>query len=253
MEKKSKPTSWENASEWYNNLVGSEGHYYHQHVIFPHLLKILKTKKQHLSMLDLGCGQGAFSQVLPEEFAYEGVDISSSFIKMAKKHNTLPNRAFHEYDLCQPFNLDKTFTHAAMILSLQNIADPKAALQNAKTHLKQGGTLLLVINHPCFRVPRQSSWEIDEDKKIQFRRIDTYMTPLEVPIDVHPGKSQTIKTLSFHYSLSQIFSFLQETGFTVASLSELCSDKLSTGKNAKMENKARKEIPLFMNIIAKSL
>lgn len=246
-------TSWESASEWYNNLVGSEGHYYHQHVIFPHLLKILKTKKQNLSMLDLGCGQGAFSQVLPKDFAYDGVDLSSSLIKMAKKNTSLPNRIFHELDLCTPFDLNKTFTHAAMILSFQNIAEPKIALQNAKKHLKQGGLFLLVLNHPCFRIPRQSSWEVNEDTRIQYRRVDTYMSSMQIPIEVHPGKAASVKTYSFHYPLSEIFSLLQDSGFTVCNLTELCSDKISTGKNAKMENRARDEIPLFMTIVAKSL
>lgn len=253
MKKNPPTTSWEGASEWYNNLVGSEGHYYHQHVIFPYLLKILKTKRQNLSMLDLGCGQGSFSQILPKDFAYDGVDLSSSLIKMARKNASAPNRAFHEHDLCKPFNLNKTFTHAAMVLSFQNIADPKAALQNVKQHLKQGGLFLLVLNHPCFRIPRQSSWEVDEDKKIQYRRIDTYMSSMEVPIEIHPGKTNSVKTFSFHYPLSEIFSYLQETGFTVCTIDELCSDKISTGKNAKMENRARDEIPLFLTIVAKSL
>ena len=253
MKNNSPTTSWEGASEWYNNLVGSEGHYYHQHVIFPHLLKILKTKKQNQSMLDLGCGQGAFSHVLPKDFDYDGVDLSSSLIKAAKKSASLPNRTFHELDLCKPFNLHKTFTHAAMILSFQNIAEPKVTLQNVKQHLKQGGIFLLVLNHPCFRIPRQSSWEINEDTKIQSRCIDTYMTSMQVPIEVHPGKANSVKTFSFHYPLSEIFSFLQEAGFIVCNLIELCSDKISTGKNAKMENRARNEIPLFLTIVAKSL
>lgn len=246
-------TSWEGASEWYNSLVGTDGHYYHQHVIFPHLLKILKTQKKDLSMLDLGCGQGAFAQVLPKDFSYDGVDLSSSLIRMAKKNNIQPNRAFHQHDVCQPFDLHKTFTHAAMILSFQNVAHPKGSLQNAKKHLKQGGVFILVLNHPCFRIPRQSSWEIDESKKIQYRRIDTYMTSMTIPIEAHPGKAKGTQTFSFHYPLSTIFALLQETGFSVSNLFELCSDKMSTGKNAKMENRARGEIPLFLTIVAKSL
>lgn len=246
-------TSWEESSTWYHDLVGKEGHYYHQHVIFPHLLKLLKTKKSNLSLLDLGCGQGAFSRVLPQEFTYDGVDLSPSLLKIAQAAATSPHQTFHQHDVCLPFNLGKTFTHATMILALQNLSHPKGALENIKKHLKQGGLLLLVLNHPCFRIPRQSSWGIDEEKKIQYRRIDTYMSPMTIPIEMRPGQKQQMKTVSFHSPLSTIFSYLNDTGFTVSHLTELCSDKTSTGKNAKMENRARHEIPLFLTLVAKSL
>jgi SAM-dependent methyltransferase len=246
-------TSWEESSQWYHNLVGKEGHYYHKQVIFPHILKLLKTKKTDLSMLDLGCGQGVFALTLPKEFSYDGVDLSPSLITLAKKHASLPHRSFHHHDVCEPFDLGKTFTHVAMILSLQNLANPKGALTNAKKHLKQGGTLLIVLNHPCFRIPRHSSWHVDESHKVQYRRIDSYLTPQSIPIDMHPGEPTSASTLSFHYPLSLIFSFLQECGFTVSNLTELCSDKVSIGKYAKIENRARNEIPLFLTLVAKSL
>ncbi|MEI8300626.1 MAG: class I SAM-dependent methyltransferase [Chlamydiota bacterium] len=251
MIKKTDDTSWEPASEWYHDLVGAEGHYYHQHVIFPELTKLLKTKKTDLSLLDMACGQGAFANTVPNNFHYEGVDISPSFIKLAKKNH--PTKAFHLQDVCKPFDLKKTFTHATMILAFQNIEHPVIALGNIKRHLKQGGTLILVLNHPCFRIPRQTSWGIDDDKKNQYRRIDSYMTSMTIPMDVHPGRKTSSQTLSFHYPLSQIFSFLQETGFTVTNILEWISDKTSTGKYAKIENRARKEFPLFLTIIAKSL
>lgn len=254
MKKKQHETSWETASNWYHEIVGSEGHYYHKHVIFPLIQKLLKTKKKNQSLLDLGCGQGVLSQQIPENYSYDGVDISSTFIKLARKHfQASTQKSFHLYDLCQPFNLDKVFTHAIMVLSFQNLQAPLVALQNAKNHLKQGGTLILVMNHPCFRIPRQTSWGIDDDKKIQYRRIDSYQSPKKIPIDIHPGQKNTTTTFSFHHSLTDIFSMLEQAGFTVASLIESTSDKQSTGKNARMENKAREEIPLFMTIVAKSL
>lgn len=254
MKKKQHTTSWESASQWYHEIVGSEGHYYHKHVIFPLIEKLLKTKKKNLSLLDLGCGQGVLSQQIPENYAYDGVDVSSTFIKLARKHfQASSEKTFHLYDLCKPFDLNKVFTHAIMVLSFQNLEAPIVALQNAKKHLKQGGTLILVINHPCFRIPRQTSWAVDEDKKIQYRRVDAYQSFQKIAIDIHPGQKNKVTTFSFHHSLSDIFSMLEQSGFVVSSLIESTSDKQSTGKNAKMENKAREEIPLFMTIVAKSL
>jgi len=244
-------TSWEDSSEWYHGLVGEEGHYYHKHLLFPCLLSLLKTKKADQSLLDLGCGQGAFALALFKEFSYVGVDISPSLIKAAKTH--APNREFHVQDVCTPFDLGKTFTHATMLLSLQNMEKPQEAFMNVKRHLKQGGTLILVLNHPCFRIPRQSSWGIDDNKKSQYRRIDSYMSPMNIPINMKPGQGKEVTTLSFHYPLSHLFSWLHTCGFTVANLHELCSNKQSVGKCATMENRARREIPLFLVLVAKSL
>lgn len=249
----SKTTSWEAASDWYQHLVGKDGHYYHQHVIFPKLIEILKTKKQNQSLLDLGCGGGSLFAILQENYTYDGVDLSASLLKAAKKEHKNPRAQFHEHDLCAPFDLKKTFTHASMILSLQNIESPEVAFQNAKNHLKQGGTFIIVLNHPYFRIPRQSSWGVDERSKIQYRRVDSYMSLMRIPIDMHPSFKEKVQTYSFHYPLSYLFAALQKTGFAVTSLAEWTTDKLSTGKNAKMENRAKQEFPLFMCLVAKSL
>lgn len=254
MKKPNSSTSWEPASEWYHDLVGSDGHYYHQHLIFPLLSKLLATRKENLSLLDLGCGQGVLSDALPKNYSYVGVDVSPSLIKLAKKtHQLHPEREFYLQDVCVPFDLGRQFTHATMILSFQNMEEPKTALENIKKHLKQGGSLILVLNHPCFRIPRQSSWQVDPDKKLQYRRIDSYQSSAKIPIDIHPGQKDKTVTYSFHRSLAEIFSLLKDSGFVVADLIELTSDKTSTGKSARMENRARVEIPLFMVLVAKSL
>jgi hypothetical protein len=37
--------------------------------------------------------------------------------------------------------------------------------------------MVLLLTHPCFRVPRQSGWGWDEQRKLQYRRVDRYLTP----------------------------------------------------------------------------
>jgi len=46
---------------------------------------------------------------------------------------------------------------------------------------------------------------------------------------------------------------LKEAGFVIEMLDEWCSDKQSTGSKAKMENRSRDEIPMFLAIVAKKL
>jgi hypothetical protein len=111
-----------------------------------------------------------------------------------------------------------------------------------------------VLNHPCFRIPRQSSWGVDLEKKIQYRRIDRYFSSMKIPIQSHPSKgAQSSHTSSFHHSLSRYVQWLKQTGFVIETMDEWCSDKKSTGKHAKMEDTSRAEFPLFLAIVAKKL
>lgn len=250
--KSTSKTSWENVSQWYNSIVSDKGHYYHKELIFPKLLKLLQTKKQNQSLLDLGCGNGVLRKILPKNYSYHGVDISKSLLKKAPTSSK--DTQFSNFDICQPFNLEKTdFTHAVMLLSFQNLKEPLNALLNTKKHLKQGGLLYLIINHPCFRVPRQSSWGNDKKQKIQYRKVQKYMSSLEVPITTNPSQENSSQTYSYHHSLSDISSYLTQSGFAIHSIDEWTSNKISEGTFAKQENVARKEIPLFMLIVAKSL
>ncbi len=233
-------TSWEDVGEWYGNLVGKEGHYYHQHVIIPKLLSLLSLRTgDHL--VDLGCGQGILARHLPKGILYQGIDASPSLIQQAPKGK---GREYLVADVCRPLPFPKSiFTHAVFLLSLQNMEKPELALQETAKILQPGATLVLVLNHPCFRIPRQSSWGIDEQTKLQYRRIQRYLSPMQIPISI---RGQT--TYSFHHSLSDFSSFLLSAGYTILQLEEWVSDKISVGSAAKMENTARKEFPLFLTI-----
>lgn len=244
-------TSWEKSASWYNSLVGDKGHYYHQKVIVPALMNELQLEAfDHPKVLDLGCGNGFLAQVLPKKIDYLGIDASLSLIQKASKH--FPDRAFLHKDVTKPLHLKKEFTHCVFLLSLQNMEESQEALKQASLALCEKGVLILVLNHPCFRIPRQSHWSIDEKKKIQYRRIDHYLTPLKIPIVMDPGSKQKT-TYSFHTSLNDLSWSLEQNHFMIQRLQELMSDKVSTGKAAKMENRARKEIPLFLMLKARKI
>lgn len=248
-----KETHWgeKDTAKWYDRIVGESGHYYHQSVIFPNLIRLLDLNSAS-KVLDLGCGQGILARQIPKEISYTGIDFSKPLIQTAKEYKN-PNAYFLVADICKPLPLEKRdFTHATILLALQNVAHPEKALQAASHHLIKGGSLFLVLNHPCFRIPRQSHWGIDEQKKIQYRRIDRYLSPLKIPVLTNPGKGQkSEQTFSFHHSLSDISKFLHNSGFCISLIEEWTSDKKSTGKTAVMENRARLEFPLFLAIKAK--
>lgn len=253
--KKAVDTSWQSQEKWYGNIVGKEGHHYHREVIFPKLLPFFKNKNKDgpLKILDLACGEGVLARQLLPETIYLGIDAAPSLISRARSLDANPNHRYLVKDLTKPIaKVDEgLFTYATIILALQNMADPSAVLKNCCSLLEKGGKVFVVLNHPCFRIPRQSSWGVDEEKKIQYRRIDRYLTSMEIPIQMHPGQKEISSvTTSFHWPLSRIFSFFYHSGFVVEGVEEWCSDKKSSGKKKAMEDRCRDEIPLFLAIIA---
>lgn len=243
--------SWEKVGLWYDKLVSTEGHYYHKHIVIPNILKRLGNSP--IKVLDLACGQGILERSLPDNCTYVGVDISKTLITAAKNQRTHKSSIFKIADVSKPLDsLEKDFDLVTVVLALQNITSPLGVIQNASNHLKKGGRLFLILNHPCFRIPRQSSWEIDEKQNMQYRRIQSYMTPLNIPISINPGKGPSSEKVSaHHYPLSEISSWLSKNDFVIENMDEWISDKVSTGKNAKRENRCRKEFPLFLAIFAK--
>lgn len=246
-------TSWEVVGKWYNGIVGKDGHYYHKNVILPKLNPLFQFEKAtDPALLDLACGSGILARSIKSDIRYVGVDLSSSLLQHAKQQDRNPTHTYAHSDITKPLPVKQhDFSHATIILALQNVEFPDLALKNAGKHLRSGGKLFIVLNHPCFRIPRQSSWGVDENQKLQYRRVDRYQTALKIPMQANPSKGKaSVVTWSFHHPLSSYTKWLNEAGFFIELMDEWCSDKVSTGKAAKMENRSREEIPLFLCIVA---
>ncbi len=253
MHKRPPRTSWQKVGGWYNATVGQEGHYYHRSLILPKVLELFRFSDTSApSLLDVACGQGVLSRHLPPSVGYVGVDVAATLIREAKKRAVHPSHQFILADATQSLPLPlSSFSHASLILALQNIAEPAALLKNINRHLQSGAIFLLVLNHPCFRIPRQSSWGVDDKTNIQYRRVDRYLSPMHIPIQTHPAKgTDSPQTWSFHHPLADYSRWLKEAGFVIELIEEWSSDKVSEGREAKRENLSRREIPLFMAIIA---
>lgn len=247
-------TSWQGVAKWYNNAVGEEGLYYHRQVVIPKALQLLHLK-ENSSLLDLACGQGILSRAILPQTEYYGLDISKDLIESAINQNKSGKHHFKVADITKDLPIQKyNFTHAAVILAIQNIETPISVFRQAYKHLEPHAKMLVVLNHPCFRIPRQSSWEIDNQNKLEYRRINRYASPLKIPIQAEPSKGRRSPiTWSFHYSLSAYSQALFDAGFGILKLEEWVSDKVSNGKAAKMENRSRHEFPLFLALLTEKI
>ena len=242
-------TSWNKVSKWYGGLVGEKGHFYHQDLVIPNVLKLLEIRPES-KLIDIACGNGVLARHIPKETKYLGFDISPALVKNAQFVDKNKNHKYVVADATKVFPGDGLYDSAVSILAIQNIKEPDKVIAEAAKKLKNGGRLLIVMNHPVFRIPRQSGWEVDKGNKIQYRRISKYMSAMEIPIEMHPGKHDGQFTWSYHRPLSVYSEYLNQAGFLIEKIEEWTSGKTSTGKAAVMENRARDEFPMFMAILA---
>lgn len=244
-------TSWGKVAGWYDDYL-QDADTYQAQVILPNLVRVLSVTKSE-RVLDLACGQGYFARELYKLGAQTvGADISRELIAKAKTMSSnipLHTTAAHKLD----FAKDGEFDAALCVLALQNMQDIGAVFKEVKRVLKPGGRFVFVINHPTFRALKRSSWGWDEETKTQYRRIDGYLSSAKITVDMHPGKATKASTISYHRSLQDFFKALAGAGLSVTRLEEWISHKQSgKGPRQKAEDTARREIPLFMCIEAKS-
>lgn len=240
------PAGWNPIAAWYNGWVGKDGSEHHQKLAIPAVMNLLELQKGE-QVLDIGAGQGVLAPHLLQAGAiYTGIDISPKLITLAKQQHKgrfMVGDARQLNRLFEPEMFDAT----VFLLSIQDMNPLEAVIQSASGVLRKAGRVVILMTHPCFRVPRQSGWGYDEKRKLQYRRVDRYLTPLPVPMKPYPGNGTTI---SFHRPLSEYINTLAEHGLLVDSLQEITTYKASPNK---AERLAEQEIPVFLALRARKL
>lgn len=250
--KAERDTSWGKVADWYGEHLQSPDSY-HSNVVLPNLLRVLQLQKNEM-MLDLACGEGFFAREMAKAGAkVTGADIAPELIEQAlAKGGKVAYHAAPATDL--RFAKNGAYNTVVCVLALQNIEDLAATFKEVRRVLAPGGRFVAVLNHPAFRVLRRSSWGFDEKTQEQYRRIDGYLSGAKVFVDMQPGGKETVRTISYHRSLQDFFKLLAAQGFAVARLEEWISHKASNkGPRQEAEDRARKEIPLFLMLEARQL
>jgi ubiquinone/menaquinone biosynthesis C-methylase UbiE len=236
-------TSWGKVADWYEDAFSQKGSYQHE-LIYPNLLRMASPQKGE-RVFDVGCGGGSFSaELIAKGCVVFGADISPELILLAKKK--VPKGIFFVSSAEDLSSVkEKDFDKAFIVLALQNIEKAGKAINEISRLLRPDGKLYVVLNHPCFRIPEFSEWGWNDS--VQYRRIDRYLSESKNDIMMHPGSNPDIKTFSFHRPLQYFFKAFSKANLTVTRLEEWNSKKVSQpGPRARIEDRARKEIPLFM-------
>ncbi len=250
-------TSWDALARWYDGWVGAGGSEYHREVALPAVLRLLDPKAGE-QVLDVGAGQGVLAPFVARAGAsYTGVDASPRLLDIARQRHASAGR-FLLGDARKLISLPgiapNTFDAVVFLLSLQDMDPLQPVLTGAATVLKPGGRIIILLTHPAFRVPRQSGWGWDEGRKLVFRRVDRYLTPLPVPMKAYPGQENAGATRSFHRPIEAYVNGLARHGLFVDHMDEIPAHKLvGPSGNKRAENLARQEIPLFLAMRARKV
>ncbi len=224
----------------------------------PNLLRLLNLQEsnKNSAILDLGCGQGFFIEKIVKEHTdakIHGIDLSSNLIKIAEeKFSQNKNISFKHTDAAHLSHLkDKSIDKIYSILALQNMADIDAVTKEIQRVIKKDGKCIFVINHPSFRIPKESDWKFDNTVNKQGRIVFNYMSDKKYMIDLNPGRKamgeKTETTVSFHHPLQFFSKIFNKHGFAISRIEEWISHKKSeAGGRQLAEDSARKEIPMFM-------
>ena len=155
----------------------------------------LVAPAEGMTIVDIGCGQGFFPRAFAEAGAHViGSDISPELIELARKHSDKQTMDFYVTPSDKlSFAADGSADVATVIMALQNIEALANTISECSRVLKKGGRLLIVLNHPAFRVLKNSSWQWDEAAGRQFRRVDSYLSDSRHEIDMNPGESDAAK------------------------------------------------------------
>jgi 23S rRNA-/tRNA-specific pseudouridylate synthase/ubiquinone/menaquinone biosynthesis C-methylase UbiE len=272
-------SSWEHVAGWYDELIEERGSDHHENVILPNTLRLLNMKEGE-KVLDVACGQGILCRKLAGlGVASVGVDASASLVASARKliQKTHASSAPMDFRLGDARNLDalnlSNLDAATCIMALMNINPLEPVMSGIAATLRPGGRCVVVVLHPAFRSPGQTSWVWEGQTKqeaaasrsartskpglgtklSQYRRVDGYLSPGVRDIVMNPGavaKGQPpIMTQTFHRSIQAYIKGFAAAGLLVNALEEWPSTRQSEpGPRAAEENRARREIPMFLAI-----
>ena len=255
---------WNKVAAWYDNLVGEEGSEFHQYVIFPSIIDLLGGRKPEnlkgLKVVDLACGQGVLCRQLSNlGCQMTGIDISPALIRMAKKRNdaSKPNQPVYVTADCTKllsnngnlkFDLEEnSFDYATIVLSVQNITPLAPLFKATYKLLKKGGSAIIVMMHPCFRIPKYADWQFNEEAHRQERVVWKYLESANIEIKTNPGEEKSETTIHYHRPLKSYINALTQAGLILTTMDELITYKQEQkGVKSEAIMKAKQEIPMFL-------
>ncbi len=165
------------------------------------------------SVLDLGCGYGAYAREFIEKGAssYLGLDSSELMIAKAEKENSGKNISYRKLDLGHLEELEGKYDLAYSSLVFHYIEDFDRLVRNINMKLNDGGILLFSQMHPLISASYGYSGYFESD----YFAFTGYQDEGR-----REGKWFKQKVISYHRKVSSIISTLSFNGFFVEKVVE---------------------------------
>lgn len=254
--------SWDRVAGWYDDLVEDRRNDLHHEVVLPGALRLLEPEPGQ-RVLDLACGQGVLCRDLAAMGVLVwGVDASAQLIETARRRSGRGIRyavadAVRLGEVEGRFWPEEGFDAVVCVMALMNIDPLSSVMEGVARLLRPGGRFVAVVLHPVFRSPGRSAWGWEEERggARQYRRIDSYLSPGREEIVMNPGGAargaRPVVTHTYHRPLQTYVQQFASGGLLVDRLEEWPSHRRSQpGPRAEEENRARREIPMFLGVRA---
>ena len=146
------------AADW-DRKMGGEGDFFQRHLTIPALNELL-DEIEGVKILDAGCGNGFMARHLANHGAtVTGIDKSKALIEQAREYD---DPVSYRVGDITSMDLDETFDVIVCNNVIQHIEDYEAAIERFDAHLKEGGTLIITVRHPCFKpVQEEAGWRLE--------------------------------------------------------------------------------------------
>lgn len=240
--------NWNSIAREYDALI-TRGDFFREQLLNPAITSLLPTLSG-TRVLDAGCGQGYFSNLLNQKGAdVTGVDASENLIALAKAHHRESESLhFTTHDLRKPLRFfNGSFDGVVANMVLMDFEPIDAAVRELGRITKSGGFFIFSILHPFFvsGMVRKNFGEFLRGTLPHYE-LARYHTPFTKQWRVQ-GTSHETKV--FHRPLEYYARTLTAAGFCITDIREPVFTAAAVAK----KNGATKlltEIPMFLVVRA---
>ncbi len=242
-------TSFNKFAEYYDEVMGTNGDYTHQHTIDPALLTAvgeIKGKK----IYDIGCGNGYLANKLIKKGAMEvcASDISEKLIAIAKqRYSEVGIKFFIENGSDFSDIPDKFFDIVIMNMAIHYIDDIDRLFEGVNKVLKRNGIFAFTIDHPLKALSHFDTGRIAPFEKV-VETAQKYLESGKRTVFNHWTQRKDLHI--FKRPLSEYVTAMSKNGLYISKIVEPKTDALASYQTWET---VQSNIPTVMAIQAQKL